>query len=536
MKKIYVILALMSSLTILYGQSNIGINTTAPEKTLHVINQLNNDGILIEGITTANNVTLGLKNTAKGGRQYIFQSTGGGSSIGEGKFALRDIDAGTTRLTIDSTGNVGIGFNDPVERLQVSGAIRFQGATGNNVGTVQWTGTDFQGYDGTSWKSFTRHILIADSDNDTRITTEEDPDEDTVRVFLKGIEGLSFELNQYDQPRIDFASSNVYLGRNAADALVTSGGSVGQENVVIGNNAARARTGGSFNVLIGTRVADNSGASDRNVIIGFEAGKSITNGSGNVVIGMDAGKNIGGGTNNVIIGNTAGFGYAVSNCVFIGKSAGQNESSSDKLYIDNTSTSSPLIYGDFTSDELVLNGDVDVEGVLRVNGPGSNEPVIKLDSDSLWVDNLAFRVSDDLTCTSDGNFNLGGPSYRWGTIYATNNVINTSDARLKQDIEQLGYGLAEVMKLSPVTYNWKNNSNYQKKIGFIAQDVMKVVPEAVYTHAAVYDEQAGSHTFVEMENLGMTYSDLIPVLVNAIKEQQVMIEELRREINSLKDR
>jgi hypothetical protein len=68
--------------------------------------------------------------------------------------------------------------------------------------------------------------------------------------------------------------------------------------------------------------------------------------------------------------------------------------------------------------------------------------------------------------------------------------------------------------MEPVSYNWKNNPAMQK-IGLIAQEVKKIVPEVV-----TGDENK--------EMLGMNYSELVPVLINAIKEQQAQIEDLKK--------
>ncbi len=53
------------------------------------------------------------------------------------------------------TGDVGIGTRNPIERLDVAGAIRLGSTAAANPGTIRWTGADFEGYDGGSWKSFT---------------------------------------------------------------------------------------------------------------------------------------------------------------------------------------------------------------------------------------------------------------------------------------------------------------------------------------------------------------------------------------------
>ena len=82
------------------------------------------------------------------------------------------------------------------------------------------------------------------------------------------------------------------------------------------------------------------------------------------------------------------------------------------------------------------------------------------------------------------------------------------------------YLLREVLALNPVRYNWIDPSLTENKIGLIAQEVKKIVPEVV-----VGDETK--------ETIGMNYSELVPVLINAIKEQQKQIDELKKRVESL---
>jgi len=96
---------------------------------------------------------------------------------------------------------------------------------------------------------------------------------------------------------------------------------------------------------------------------------------------------------------------------------------------------------------------------------------------------------------------------------------NLSDRRLKKDIRDLNeYGIAEVMKLQPKRYIMKEHNN--PDIGFIAQELKEVVPEIVYG-----DESKGM--------LSVDYSKVSLILVNAIKEQQKLIEEQSRQIKGL---
>jgi hypothetical protein len=93
-----------------------------------------------------------------------------------------------------------------------------------------------------------------------------------------------------------------------------------------------------------------------------------------------------------------------------------------------------------------------------------------------------------------------------------------SDFNLKDEIQNLNYGLNEIMQLLPVKYKLKSNG--ENKIGFIAQDVVSVLNEAVH-----FDE-----------NMSIEYSAIIAVLTKAIQEQQVQIEALKQEIIILKNK
>jgi hypothetical protein len=52
-------------------------------------------------------------------------------------------------------GSVGVGVVTPTESLEVAGGVKVGNSTNTNAGTIRWTGTDFEGYDGTEWKSLT---------------------------------------------------------------------------------------------------------------------------------------------------------------------------------------------------------------------------------------------------------------------------------------------------------------------------------------------------------------------------------------------
>lgn len=104
-------------------------------------------------------------------------------------------------------------------------------------------------------------------------------------------------------------------------------------------------------------------------------------------------------------------------------------------------------------------------------------------------------------------------------------VIIISDVRVKQDIERIGDALAGVLALNGVTYRY-NTAKYpelglsdQPQIGFLAQELEQVYPEVVVTRKDGFK--------------AVNYALLVPVLVEAIKQQQAMIADLQAQVKEL---
>jgi hypothetical protein len=97
----------------------------------------------------------------------------------------------------------------------------------------------------------------------------------------------------------------------------------------------------------------------------------------------------------------------------------------------------------------------------------------------------------------------------------------TSDIRLKKDIVDTKYGLNTVMKFRPVDYTLIGNN--LKQVGFIAQEMKKLVPEVV----TGFEGDLSKH-----ETLSLTYENLVAVLTKAIQDQQEIINNLQKENRS----
>jgi len=134
---------------------------------------------------------------------------------------------------------------------------------------------------------------------------------------------------------------------------------------------------------------------------------------------------------------------------------------------------------------------------------------------------------------TDATISLGQTANRWNTLFASNGTINTSDEREKKNIQNLNYGLTTLMQLRPVSFEWKKDDGSGTKLGLIAQELQQVVPEVVRDWDWEEDEQ-GNRKKVASPILGVYYSDLIPVLIKATQEQQLVIEQQKEEINLLK--
>jgi hypothetical protein len=146
-----------------------------------------------------------------------------------------------------------------------------------------------------------------------------------------------------------------------------------------------------------------------------------------------------------------------------------------------------------------------------------------------------FQSGAFIPMAATGTQNLGGSLNRWNTVFAANGVINTSDEREKSNIASLNYGLAEVMMLRPVRFTWNTRPEEGEKLGLIAQELQKVLPETVRDWDWKEDEQ-GNRTKVQADRLGVYYSDLIPVLIKAIQDQQKSIVELQEKVILLEQR
>ena len=168
----------------------------------------------------------------------------------------------------------------------------------------------------------------------------------------------------------------------------------------------------------------------------------------------------------------------------------------------------------------VLSSDGDELFKVRQNSDGSGSIYLNDKDGNTGV----YLHGDSINYINAGNVGIGktNPSYKLdvnGTI-RSNNVSTASDARLKKDIKTIDNALEKIASLRGTNFRWINKENGDKlQVGVIAQEVEVVFPEVVTTDDQGYKSVA--------------YGKLVAPLIEAIKEQQVQIEQLKAEIEEL---
>lgn len=241
--------------------------------------------------------------------------------------------------------------------------------------------TTIECYDGTMWTSTAGSSgpssAITDSDNDTAIDVEITNDEDIIRFKTNGT-----EVMRHDGQTLHISNSgqSVFIGENAgiaddlSDNRNTFIGSLsgqanvsGSQNVAVGHQALKDNILGANNIAIGQQALQKN-KNFNNIAIGFNAARDNDSGKKNIAIGGYSGFTNQNGIHNTFLGYEAGRNTSTntSGSVMIGHQAGMNEVGDNKLYIANTNTSSPLLYGEFDNNKVKINGQLETTGTIMV--------------------------------------------------------------------------------------------------------------------------------------------------------------------------
>jgi len=208
---------------------------------------------------------------------------------------------------------------------------------------------------------------------------------------------------------------NTFLGDDAGYDCNSSFGSTfvgkntgfnntkGAFNTYLGASAGFGSTSGDYNTFVGSAAGFNS-KGNYNTFIGFQAGGDCETGSNNTFLGFGGGYKCKTGSDNTFLGKYAGFNNNGQGNVFIGNEAGFNEAGSDKLYIANSSTSSPLVYGDFSMHRLGINTSAPAEQ-FHVLGPGYLQAIFESTNSAGGIKLTSSDANEfELQALNDGGF------------------------------------------------------------------------------------------------------------------------------------
>jgi hypothetical protein len=232
--------------------------------------------------------------------------------------------------------------------------------------------------------------------------------------------------------------------------------------------------------------------------------------------------------------------------------------SSGNLLVGKTSANTGSVGAEFRQDglgvfgkssdfPLILNRTTSDGGIALFRKDGTNLGQIEVSTSGSGQDvffgnqarGLKFRDTSVIPrAVSDGSANdvidLGSSASKFDDIYATNGTIQTSDQNEKNTITDSDLGIDFIKRLTPKSYifNGKTRTHY----GLIAQDVETVLTDinkptsgfAGFIKTDISEEQDGSEY-----RYGLRYTEFVAPLIQAVKDQQAIIEDLQAKVTSL---
>jgi trimeric autotransporter adhesin len=331
-------------------------------------------------------------------------------------------------------------------------------------------------------------------------------------------------------------SSNVFSG-HFAETMVPASSSFAV-SAIMGNRIRTENLGsGTINAEYGsyTQAVNSSPTGTVNLMMGASA-FSINSSTGVVSASYGtrgAANNNGGGT---VTNQYGSFGYTLTN----GTSTTTNQFGSYGWSNKTSSTTLANSYGaaSFTTN---ANGTITTAYGMAIGDQlhpaiaspsGTVENGFGLYVGTIQATNRWSLFASDATAPSyfAGNVGIGtaNPAFTLdvqGQV-ASNGVVLTSDAKFKKNLLSITSPLEKVLNLNGLSYEWKIDEYAEKNFpagrhyGVIAQEIEKVLPEVVNTDAK--------------GDKSVAYSEIIPVLIEAIKEQQKIIVKQQEELKELR--
>lgn len=540
---------------------NVGIGTNAPVTLLHVAN----NSVLFTAPATLPFLPALPPISGPGNRTFWYAD----------KAAFRTGGAASTQWNIDNIGNYSFaaGFGNQASAISSfamgnfsNAAGEFSTAMGNSVFAKAKSGVSFGSYNDFSDNPNPSAESPTDRIFQIGNGTDFSDRRNAITILRNGNMGIGnlipdapLSFSNTTGSKISFFSSGVtaQYGIGIQGSLLQVYSDIDESDIAFGYGGSssfteRMRIKGNGNVGIGTLLPVNKlsveGSADftQNIAVG----KSVVNdayGLPGTVRSMEIHNN---GTatssQSILFLTTAslagGIGgvYFASPSVTTGGGVLSGISSVYETSGNGTTPSTSLFFstkgGAALTTRMVIagNGNVgigvaapafmlDVGARMRIRSTSGLTAGLWLNNDANTASNAFIGMRSD---TEVGFFGqTGTPSWRFyvntitGDAWLQGTLTQSSDARSKKNIVPLSNTLKAVQQLNGYTYNWKDASNPDEQIGLLAQELQKVYPQLVKEN--------------DKGILSVNYSGMVPVLLEAIKEQQQQISNQNERIEKL---
>jgi len=291
-------------------------------------------------------------------------------------------------------------------------------------------------------------------------------------------------------------SYNTYLGTE-----VGYSNTVGQKNTFVGYQSGYMNITGSNNTFIGYQ-SGYKNLSTQNAYVGYQSGKNNTTGFANSFFGYNSGISNSTGTGNTYIGNSTGFLASTGENntllgassggnittgdgnVCLGYTAGPTSNQSNRLYIDNETTNTPLIFGRFDTDLVTINGSFQLGPTNHFNGDDGLIVGPSLPGADIFIaanDAVIIEIGD--LSTQDGNFQVWNGALpnndinrvlidldETGNLEIKGTLNQGSDFNRKENIVKINSSeILHKIKNLPIS-EWQYKGKNIRHIGPMAQD------------------------------------------------------------------
>ena len=533
--------ALSSSSNLFFNATGLGIGTSSPSTKLHVA------GVITAGATTGEGGEIDFQNAA-GTSVAAFIDVDGSNN-----FRIYNSTASASifytnnapRMTIDASGNVGIGTSSPVNGLTVVqsgvGAITALNVINGDVGFAAGTGTAINfGISSTSTTGSFGQIAslnqTAGNGSDSYMTFStrlSDVLSVKVRIDAAGNVGIgitpSTKLTVAGAITITgaFALRGSYGGGAISSNFAAGDGALvsnttGSNNTASGVNALYSNTTGYYNTASGYAALYKNTTGFENTASGVSALYNNTTGSYNTASGMNA---LSGNTTGIfntasgryaLFSNTTGSGNAASgmNALYSNTTGSNNTASGESALFSNTTGSGNAASGEqaLVSNTTGIYNTASGYAALYNNTTGSgNSAFNPLNSAGAYAPVFNPTTQNDRFCMGSTGVTNAYIQVAWTVV---------SDARDKTNFAPVPHGLDFVNQLQPTAYQFKEDRETDVatgivRYGFKAQDVLALEGDS----PVIIDNE-------DLDKLRFNESSLIPVLVNAIKELTARLQIL----------